>query len=237
MLIKSYSSGNILFLILIAVALFAALSYAITSSSRSGESNLSRDKAKIIAGEVIQYAASLEQAISRIMIINGYGVEYLDVDDNSGYVVQNANTNCSSNKCKLFHPEGGQAIPKLLPANATNLNATNWSKIDNRSRLFFMIVPVKDVGSDAADLLLLYGAVKQEVCDEINIKLGIHARGASRPFDAHGAFLTQQGNLIPYPQPTGMLGEEDARIAGKRSFCITKADLWGNYFYHVLVAR
>ena len=229
--------GNILFLILIAVALFAALSYTITSSSRSNDGRISRDKANLLAAEIIQYATQVEQAISKMMIINKVSIEYLDIDDLNGYVVQTPNTNCASNTCKLFNSEGGQISPKLLPKKATNLDATNWAKKNDQSRLHFMIVPVKGVGSEKSELLLLYGAVQQDVCDEINIRLGLHKRGETRLNDTHAAFAAQQGNLIPYPEPTGMLGDEDSRIIGKRTFCVTQANLWGNYFYHVLVAR
>jgi hypothetical protein len=56
-------SGNVLFLILIAVALFAALSYAVTSSSRSSGAQIGADQARIMAAEIRQYASSIEQAI------------------------------------------------------------------------------------------------------------------------------------------------------------------------------
>lgn len=60
------NSGNVLFLILIAVALFAALSYAVTSSSRGGGIDAKKDSSELIASEIMNYVSSLEQAVTRL---------------------------------------------------------------------------------------------------------------------------------------------------------------------------
>src|ERR1700685_795686 len=61
--------GNALFLILIAVALFAALGYAITQSGRGG-GNISNQTALITAAQVTEAPAGLRSAISR-MVLSG----------------------------------------------------------------------------------------------------------------------------------------------------------------------
>ena len=67
---KNSSSGNALFLILIAVALFAALSYAVTQSGRGGGS-IDREQASINAAIIMQYAGTVERAIQRMKLLNG----------------------------------------------------------------------------------------------------------------------------------------------------------------------
>ena len=77
---KNSSRGNVLFLILIAVALFAALSYAVTSSSRGGGSNASSEKGVIGAGEIMDLFASYDAAVMRLKA-GGCSSEQLDVSD------------------------------------------------------------------------------------------------------------------------------------------------------------
>lgn len=58
--------GNILFMILIAVALFAALSYAVTSSSRGGSKGIGEERARLLASRIVQYGTSIEQAVINV---------------------------------------------------------------------------------------------------------------------------------------------------------------------------
>ena len=58
----------VLFLILIAVALFAALSYAVTNSGRGG-GGTDREQAEIMAAQMMQFISSLQTAKQRYEIL------------------------------------------------------------------------------------------------------------------------------------------------------------------------
>src|SRR5688500_18709552 len=77
-------SGNVLFLILIAVALFAALSYAVTQSTRSGGGDAGRETSRISGAQMTQYPASIRTALVR-MIIGGQNVDTLEFNDPSTF--------------------------------------------------------------------------------------------------------------------------------------------------------
>jgi hypothetical protein len=66
---KNGERGNALFLILIAVALFAALSYAITQSGR-GSGTVNKETNIVVSGQVVEEPAAVRTAVTR-MIITG----------------------------------------------------------------------------------------------------------------------------------------------------------------------
>lgn len=72
------NSGNVLFLILIAVALFAALSYVVVHSSRISGSTLSDEQVRLGAASISQYVVLLRKEVMELMITNKCTVENLD---------------------------------------------------------------------------------------------------------------------------------------------------------------
>ncbi|MGB1077712.1 MAG: hypothetical protein ACPG05_05330, partial [Bdellovibrionales bacterium] len=109
----TYQTGNVLFLILIAVALFAALSYAITKSNR-GKSNAEKDKLALVASEMMQDASLMSQAIQRLMIIKHCSDTDISVHydwDQDGSLENNGDDNYNSSApsdkhCHLFDSNG-----------------------------------------------------------------------------------------------------------------------------------
>lgn len=233
---RTQQEGNILFLILIAVALFAALSYAVTGSSRTSANSISKDKAKILAAEIIQYAAQIEQGISRMRIINNVPEYGFDVSA-SGYSNSAPNATCSSNNCKLFNVNGGNIPPKILPKEAWDLSNSNM--VNNwQGKIYFVTILVLDVGSIAPEFAMVYPGMNGEVCSEINKKLNVaNDSDGSPPNDHRDTNSNYSSTLTSFPSLAGFgIGNQDSRLSGKRSFCVTQND-GAHYFYHVLIPR
>jgi hypothetical protein len=233
--------GNILFLILIAVALFAALSYAVTNTSRSGADSVSTDKAKILAAEIIQYSTQLEQAVTRMRLINNIPEYGIDLSA-SGYSDSSANGTCTKNECKLFNIAGGGIPPKLLPFNAWHKSNTTMTGTW-RGKAYFRVIQVTDVGSDLPELLLMYPGIDPEVCKAINklLKIPLDGTGDST-FDYFGTSPSvYSGTLNSFPilnNADNILGNTAQVIKGKNIFCVDHTNSNSNYyFYHVLIAR
>jgi hypothetical protein len=113
--------GNALFLILIAVALFAALSYAITQSGRGG-GNISDQTALITAGLVTEAPADTRAAISRMVLSGSSG---------TGLVYYHASGTADAAVNVFTQPLGGGAVDVAPPTAACNaaIDCGDWAYI------------------------------------------------------------------------------------------------------------
>ena len=64
----SNQSGSVIFIIFILIALLAALAYAVSQGTRSGQNNLSKQQADLIASDVINYANAVRSATRNLQI-------------------------------------------------------------------------------------------------------------------------------------------------------------------------
>jgi len=115
-------SGNALFLILIAVALFAALSYAVTQSGR-GNAGIEREQQMIDQAVSEQCNASVDYAVNKLKIIVG-----CDTSEISYELADGTNPNASApadERCHVFRAAGAGAIPcgAYLDDNSCDLAA------------------------------------------------------------------------------------------------------------------
>lgn len=102
----SNQSGNVLFLILIAVALFAALSYAVTQSNR-GSGDADRELQQIDQAEADNCTASVNTARLRVEVVNNCSSDQLSYERPDG---GNSNPNAPIDKsCHIFSPGRGGA--------------------------------------------------------------------------------------------------------------------------------
>lgn len=99
-------NGNVLFLILIAVVLFAALSYSVTQSSR-GVGNIDSERAILEQATLENCTSNVEYAILKISTLNGCDTDQISYENSKG---DNANTNAPADKsCHIFDKSGGGA--------------------------------------------------------------------------------------------------------------------------------
>ena len=241
-------SGNVLFLILIAVALFAAISYAVTSSNRSNGTNISKDKAKANAASIVQYSASLRHGILRMKLSNGCTDGTLDFsnsiykrNDDTATIGQSINSNAPTDKkCNLFDKAGGQIVPFILPHDAItpNTSATSTSAKDGHASIYIhQIAGVGTSGSagteSANDIVLRLHSVTLETCLAINNLLGVANPSGAPPAYAFtgssGTYLN--GSLAS----TSIISSPE--LDGKMDFCMTGSSAVNFAYYTTLVAR
>lgn len=106
-----YQSGNILFLILIAVALFGALSYAVVSSNRGAGEDASQGQMKAAVAEIQNAISDHRMAMTRISIYSDPG-KTSAYNQALGYI--SVNSACSDTVCELYNAQGGGATPYIF---------------------------------------------------------------------------------------------------------------------------
>ncbi len=156
--------GNVLFLILIAVALFAALSYAVTQSSRTGGGASDGESNLISSAQITQYPASVRTAIVR-MIINGVATNQLEFNPPTDFGT------LTQDRFGVFHPTGGAATRVTAPPDvmADGLQGT-WVFT---SDFGISNIGTTDVTNTSNDIIAFLVGVTEPVCQRLNTGLGI----------------------------------------------------------------
>ncbi len=216
-------SGNVLFLILIAVALFAALSFAVGQSMRSGGGTGAAEETSRINGAYLhQFPTSIRQAILRMEVSKSLTAEDISFAHPG---TTDYGTFGTTPEQEVFHPLGG-ATPYQLPP--TNLN-------DGSEWIFNGDLEVKDLGktngdSGSTELIALLPGVKLEVCKYLNY-------GVSNSLQTPPS-LTLTGETNKF---TGAFGYAstltDAALDGKDAYCYYSTALGKYVYYQVLEQR
>lgn len=169
-------SGNILFIILIAIVLIGALTAAISSSDNSESAGIDSETLVIRASEVQRYASELERGINYIMQ-NGVSEQDIrfaiptDTGNTTGYGDLAADADKSD---QMFHVDGGGANYRTA-ANGIQVSTANWE--------FYGSTQIPGAGTDKADLIAVLPNVTAQFCDKIN---DLNNQTASPAEDASG---------------------------------------------------
>lgn len=162
---KQSQGGNVLFLILIAVALFAALSYVVTQSTRSGSGSTDREKSILSSAQMTQYPTALRTSLIR-MVLAGVAVENIRFD---APATSGPFTTLSSSQL-VFHPQGGGATYQEAPAD---LSASGNSALSWHYNADFSIPGIGTDGTGGNDVIAFLPGISASVCRQVNEKLNV----------------------------------------------------------------
>lgn len=227
------SNGNALFLILIAVALFAALSYAVTNSGRGG-GGIDRETAALHAAEIMNYTAMLSQTVQRMKLINGTPDNELDFDSSqrlrkNGAAYPHNNTVCATTDCEIFSPDGGGMTYQdfsRISAEAVPAYQDTWEGLGHWT---VNIINFEGQGSALPDLAFRLSNMDPEICAEINRQMGVEPNPT----------ITTTGETVYHMRndPTTALAASDALtfndddpdLNGATTFCADSTYGWSLY--------
>lgn len=151
---KDQSSGNVLFLILIAVVLFAALSYAVTQSSR-GSGSVSDESLKLAVSTILQQATHANYVYDKAAMTQSLG---LIVSEDSG-----THVGCTYNKWSsycIFSPENSSYSSLTFSAGGVSYS---WKGVNGGWN--------RGIGGTSETIYI--DTISHDLCLAINEELGI----------------------------------------------------------------
>lgn len=221
-MLKHNDKGNALFLVLIAVALFAALSYAVTQSGRGG-GNTDRENASLIASQILQYASLVESTITRMRLVNGCRDIEISFDTPSlsaNYTNPSAPADLS---CHVFEENGG-ALQFIDEPDGND----EW--------LFSGSVIIQaNLGPPPfpeADLTIMLPRISAAVCQSINRSAGINHAIDNVPLGINS--LAEVPFVGDY---TTMDGVTDPVLTAPPAICFREGDSDNLFFISTLIVR
>ena len=162
---RGREKGNALIYVLIAVALFAALSLTLGKQTDSNEADsMNSEKVELVVSSLVSYAAQTKQVVDQMMFMNPSisDVSVLDLitPDDAAFETGNDFN-------KVYHPEGGGLVPGTLPVDAISQTHTDpaagWylSAFNN----------IDWTETTGTDLVLVAYQIEPQVCANINQKI------------------------------------------------------------------
>lgn len=216
--------GAALFYILIAVALLGMLSFTMTrqAGQEGGLSGqMSRDRAKILAGDLMNHVTVLRSSIQQMVAIGA-----ADIGDISFILPTDASfdTTPPNNSDKVFHPAGGGApvFDGDESAFFDGQGANGW--------VYQSATNVEWTETSATDLIVSFVNVNSAICAEVNKRI-----------NGSDAIPTAAGlsDWADYLQEGATDNDLDAATCpacdGNVSLCVSNGTT--NIFYNVVAQR
>lgn len=219
--------GNVLFLILIAVALFAALAYVMSQSMRAGGSGDQNEAWMVQSSQITQYPVSVANSIQKMIIANT-DVQAIEFNPPAAF------DDLSNPKLGVFHPDGGAATYASagIEAMEGGVQGTWYFNAD------FEIV---GVGADAAnnfegnDIIAFLPGITNGVCDQVNKRFGITG-DIDAAAGIAAAATAMMDNDYSIPSTEQILGGADTPALKGKAFGCVKSN-GQNIYYHTIMAR
>lgn len=223
MLHRNPARGNALFLVLLGVVLFAALSFAVIKGWSGGGKATTGEQSRLTAAELIQYGNGLRIIADRLMLMNGVsdtnasgnGILFSATGANAAYGAAGAQP-----ATEIFHASGGGAIYQAPPADAC-LSACAYE--------FTGQYTVTGVGSNARpELAMIVIDIPQDVCQKANAILG-HG-WATVPTGGALTLVRFSGSNYGGGSAVTLTGGGN-EFVGKRAFCYRESTGGERYIY------
>ena len=212
---KPNCKGNVLVYILVAVALFAALTYAVSGENRGSQQNqLSAARVNLLSTDLIKQVTSADMAIQQMV---QWGIDYnevmFDVPGSASYTANPTR--------QIYHPSGGGlALFQTSDDMFDGTGTTGWQFQGN--------INVGWSPTTATDLIYSFINVNADICAAINDQLLNDPTIPTTTVDFTNT-LTEGGTNANF-----VVGQ-CAVCAGVKSMCISDGSTYA--FYNTIGMR
>lgn len=225
-------SGAVIVYILIAIALFAALGFAVAQMMRGNGESIVSETQNVHASEVLAYAKAVRSGLQNIRISKSCNDDEISFErspfDSSDSLYVNASAPADFS-CHVFHPDGG-GINYAIPS----------TKIGANPYFFTGEFAVSGQGRDSnAEISMILRGINLELCEKINSLLdtGLPVLDPVNNLD----FVTNgfQGSFTISAGVGSTLGTGDSLYDNKPAGCFFENNATSGeyFFYQVLLAR
>ena len=229
---RSSEAGNILWFILIAVALLGILTAVLSRSGSTVDQSGDIEQLRIRSGQILRYAKSIQAGIQDMKL---RGVSENEISfENADTATDYTNSNCTTNECRLFDVEGA------------GLTYREFERVNDGSEWIF--TASNNVGTTAGpvgttadgtgnDIIMLLPNAREDLCIQINRDLDVGTAG-TLPIDDQIDSAAFVGTF-----PTGTLRILEGDTTGlelnrQEAGCfIDDNDSDKIYFYYVVLTR
>jgi hypothetical protein len=217
--------GNVLIIILLAVALIGALTAAIQGSQQKN-SNIDKETLILNVTQVQNYATELENGVAYIMQngVSESDFRFSHPDANSEYGDIMADTD---KRDQMFHRDGGNA-QYSPPPKAIN-DGSSWE--------FYGNTALPQVGSDAAELIAVLPNVTSDFCDTANEMIGLSARPEDGGTCINTGSSARFNDSTQFSSSPNTTTDSSFSIKPAARGCIECTADGSLHYYHVLMAR
>ncbi len=235
-------TGNVLFLILIAVALFAALSYAVTQSSRGNSDSGSGERSLINSASLTQYPQTIKTSVMR-MIVRG-------IDDGSlEFNTPSIFDDCSNSGAScVFHPDGGNAAYANAPSEMMLNSSDPGTWVFNaENEIYYVGTSGSTPGTptaQTADYIAFLPGITESLCSRVNEELGLPTTPpVETGIDVTTQMINTDGSAggrtdICDGGCGGSIGEDQAVFNNQPFGCFELINASDNFvYYHAIVER
>lgn len=222
-------NGNVMFYILLGIALLGALSFAIAQNSRSPLQTLTEDKRKLIATEIIAFGNTMASAVSQLRL-RGTAASELRFSHpglpDGDYGVFNTDP-----PNEVFNLSGGAVTYQSPPSGATTTSSEEFQFLANNAVEF---VGTTCSAASCADLIMILPNVSEEICIRINDQIGIENPGGAPPTDTNIREAEKFQGTFGYHQT---IGDEESVLEGQKEACIEETSDSEYVYYKVLMSN